>query len=180
MTPGVPSQTPATAAILPAHQLPPLPVQRMPYASAPLGGIARSVHLHHPAWPAIAHPGWPPGQARDAAEVGAGRRPARRRGRADESIARSAPCGLAAPLPPRADALEASKSDIRAWSVGTVGAEGLPAEKGVILFSPLQAPDLHVCAPGRTRTCNLRIRSPLLYPLSYRGSEGAYPGGWRR
>ena len=21
--------------------------------------------------------------------------------------------------------------------------------------------------PGRTRTCNLRIRSPLLYPLSY-------------
>ena len=23
-------------------------------------------------------------------------------------------------------------------------------------------------APGRTRTCNLRIRSPLLYPLSYR------------
>ena len=25
-------------------------------------------------------------------------------------------------------------------------------------------------APGRTRTCNLRIRSPLLYPLSYRRS----------
>jgi methionyl aminopeptidase len=23
----------------------------------------RSVHLHHPAWPAIAHPGWQPGQA---------------------------------------------------------------------------------------------------------------------
>jgi hypothetical protein len=24
------------------------------------------------------------------------------------------------------------------------------------------------CAPGRIRTCDLRIRSPLLYPLSYR------------
>src|SRR4029450_6185001 len=31
-------------------------------------------------------------------------------------------------------------------------------------------------APGRTRTCTLRIRSPLLYPLSYRGLEGASPG----
>jgi hypothetical protein len=28
-------------------------------------------------------------------------------------------------------------------------------------------------APGRIRTCDLRIRSPLLYPLSYRRrSEG--------
>ena len=35
---GVPSQTHATAAILPAHQLPPLPVQRVPYASALLRG----------------------------------------------------------------------------------------------------------------------------------------------
>src|SRR5262249_3535835 len=26
---------------------------------------------------------------------------------------------------------------------------------------------LLVCAPGRIRTCDLRIRSPLLYPLSY-------------
>ena len=24
------------------------------------------------------------------------------------------------------------------------------------------------CAPGRTRTCNLRIRSPLLYPVELR------------
>ena len=30
-------------------------------------------------------------------------------------------------------------------------------------------------APGRTRTCTLRIRSPLLYPLSYRGLRGGYP-----
>jgi hypothetical protein len=40
-----------------------------------------------------------PGQAETAAGGGAGRRPAGRRGRADESIARSAPCGAVAPLP---------------------------------------------------------------------------------
>ncbi len=28
-------------------------------------------------------------------------------------------------------------------------------------------------APGRTRTCNLRIRRPLLYPLSYEGRGAA-------
>jgi hypothetical protein len=39
------------------------------------------------------------GQAEIAAEGGADRRSARRRGRAVESIARSAPLGLAAPLP---------------------------------------------------------------------------------
>ena len=27
-------------------------------------------------------------------------------------------------------------------------------------------------APGRTRTCDPRIRSPLLYPLSYEGVDG--------
>jgi hypothetical protein len=31
--------------------------------------------------------------------------------------------------------------------------------KQLILFKLRQAADLHVCAPGRTRTCNLRIRS---------------------
>ena len=41
------------------------------------------------------------GAVSDAAEGGAGRRPARRRGRAVESIARSAPYGLSAPLPRR-------------------------------------------------------------------------------
>ena len=34
-----------------------------------------------------------------------------------------------------------------------------------------------VCAPGRIRTCDKWIRSPLLYPLSYRGvaKEGFEP-----
>jgi hypothetical protein len=40
-----------------------------------------------------------PEQAEIAAAGGAGRRPVRRRGRAVASIARSAPCGAAAPLP---------------------------------------------------------------------------------
>ena len=31
------------------------------------------------------------------------------------------------------------------------------------------------CAPGRSRTSDLRIRSPLLYPLSYRRRAEAYP-----
>lgn len=35
---------------------------------------------------------------------------------------------------------------------------------------------IHHRAPSRTRTGNTRIRSPLLYPLSYRGSEGSAPG----
>ena len=42
---GVPSQTHATAAILPAHQLPPLPVQRVPTQARCFGGIARSSRL---------------------------------------------------------------------------------------------------------------------------------------
>ncbi len=29
---------------------------------------------------------------------------------------------------------------------------------------------VNICAPGTTRTCDLRFRKPLLYPLSY-GSE---------
>ena len=35
---------------------------------------------------------------------------------------------------------------------------------------------IHHRAPSRTRTGNTRIRSPLLYPLSYRGSDGSAPG----
>ena len=31
-------------------------------------------------------------------------------------------------------------------------------------------------APGRTRTCDLRFRKPLLYPLSYGGGDGAKCG----
>ena len=45
------------------------------------------------------HPEWQPGQAETAAEGGADRRSAKRCGRADGSIARSAPLGAAAPLP---------------------------------------------------------------------------------
>lgn len=35
---------------------------------------------------------------------------------------------------------------------------------------------IHHRAPSRTRTGNTRIRSPLLYPLSYRGGDGSAPG----
>jgi hypothetical protein len=49
------------------------------------------------------HPAWQPGQAEIAAFGGADRRSAQDRGRADRSIALSAPPGLAAPLPPRGD-----------------------------------------------------------------------------
>ena len=45
------------------------------------------------------HHAWQPGQAEITAGGGAGRRPAQRRGRADQSIAPSAPPGTAAPLP---------------------------------------------------------------------------------
>jgi hypothetical protein len=62
---------------------------------------------------------WQPGQAEIAAEGGAGRRPAHRRGRADASIARSSPCGLAAPLPYGA---MASRDQSRGQREGTPGA----------------------------------------------------------
>jgi hypothetical protein len=45
------------------------------------------------------HAAWQPGQAPIAAEGGADLWSARRRGRAGQSIAQSAPCGVAAPLP---------------------------------------------------------------------------------
>jgi hypothetical protein len=48
---------------------------------------------------AAGHGEWQPGSAEIAAGGGTGRRPARTRGRAEESIARSAPCGAATPLP---------------------------------------------------------------------------------
>ena len=32
------------------------------------------------------------------------------------------------------------------------------------------------CALGRNRTCDLRFRKPLLYPLSYEGGDGAKYG----
>jgi hypothetical protein len=37
----------------------------------------------------------------------------------------------------------------------------------------------YVGTPGTTRTCNLRIRSPLLYPVELRGQEErARWGSW--
>ena len=34
----------------------------------------------------------------------------------------------------------------------------------------------NIGAPGRTRTCDLRFRKPLLYPLSYGGEDGPKRG----
>ena len=34
----------------------------------------------------------------------------------------------------------------------------------------------NIGAPGRTRTCDLRFRKPLLYPLSYGGGDGPKRG----
>ena len=36
--------------------------------------------------------------------------------------------------------------------------------------------DGEIGAPGRDRTCDLRFRKPLLYPLSYGGGDGAERG----
>ena len=33
----------------------------------------------------------------------------------------------------------------------------------------------YLCTPGTTRTCNLRIRSPLLYPVELRGQDTRIP-----
>jgi hypothetical protein len=74
------------------------------------------------------HPKWQPGQAEIAAAGGAGRRPARRRGRAVEPIARSAPYGAAAPLPrgaaTRADTAMMGGRGTRPLCVGCPGIAG--------------------------------------------------------
>ena len=52
------------------------------------------------------------------------------------------------------------------------GSAGRRSAKNKSLWRPQRWPSSGLVggrAPGRTRTCNLRIRSPLLYPLSYRG-----------
>jgi hypothetical protein len=73
------------------------------------------------------------GQAEIAAAGGAGRRPAPRRGRADASIARRAPLGVAAPLPrrgsmhPQALPESGTTEELKA----TVRGEGLPSEQAV-------------------------------------------------
>jgi hypothetical protein len=77
------------------------------------------------------HLAWPPGQARIAAEGGADRRSAEERGRADGSIARSAPCGVAAPFPrraaTRADTATMGGRGTRPLCVGCCGIAGAAA-----------------------------------------------------
>src|SRR5690606_37370049 len=43
------------------------------------------------------------------------------------------------------------------------------------LFHRRRAPDRG--APGTTRTCNRRIRTPMLYPLSYEGARASLGAG---
>jgi hypothetical protein len=68
---------------------------------------------------------------------------------------------------------EAFEPASRCGSVGSFGARGIATKQA---RWKTQAADLRFCAPGRTRTCTSRIRSPLLCPLSYRGMRGGYPG----
>jgi hypothetical protein len=72
-------------------------------------------------------------------------------------IARSAPPGAAAPLPRRAMRSKALLNLApTGGSQGTRRSQGIATEQGL---PDAQRPDLRVCAPGRTRTCTLRIRS---------------------
>jgi hypothetical protein len=135
----------------------------------------------HPAW-ATAHPrvntpqlciGQPPAAASPCVATRTGLR-CRRRRRRPEAGQRRRP-GVAAPLPRGCHALAGRfrPAPRVGASQTTRRSQGIATEQAK---SKAQAADLRVCAPGRTRTCNLRIRSPLLYPLSYRGLGGAYPG----
>jgi hypothetical protein len=54
--------------------------------------------------------------------------------------------------------------------VGPLGPNESAGKRGVDLGRRLaQVLDLWCCAPGRTRTCGLAIRSRLLYPAELRG-----------
>jgi hypothetical protein len=81
-------------------------------------------------------------QGQIAAGGGAGRRPAQRRGQADESIARSAPLGLAAPLPPRG-----------AMSRAVAGPSAAPGSRG------LHAAER--CAGRRSRRSRASVRAAI-------------------
>jgi hypothetical protein len=118
------------------------------------------------------HPAWQPGHAQTAAEGGAGRRPAKRRGRADRSIARSAPIGAAAPLPRGASAelldtcLDYAACGLSKWPHPYHGSDAqrrairrLRSSRDTVspkVMGPLLASR---AVPGGTRTCTLRIRS---------------------
>jgi hypothetical protein len=82
------------------------------------------------------HPERPPGQAQIAAAGGAGRWHAQRRGRA------TPPSGMHSHGFP-----------------GLYQAEDCHQSKQLTFPSSPQGADLHLCAPGRTRTCTSRIRS---------------------
>lgn len=73
--------------------------------------------------------GWEPGQAEMAAAGGTGRRSAKNAATPQESIARSAPHGAAAPLPEGTMHPQASEPASRRSSEGAVGGEGLPQSK---------------------------------------------------
>jgi hypothetical protein len=85
------------------------------------------------------------------------------RGRAVESIARSAHSGAALHSPEGAMHSQVSAASEPATKGGPQGnpppLEDYHQGKQLFLFKLLLVVDLRVCAPGRTRTCNLRIRS---------------------
>ncbi len=52
--------------------------------------------------------------------------------------------------------------------------ESAQIEAGIEAHNPATVENIG--APGRTRTCDLRFRKPLLYPLSYGGGDGPKRG----
>jgi hypothetical protein len=110
------------------------------------------------------HARWPLRRGRDCRRRRRWPKAGQGRGRAVESIARSA--HSARPLHSPKGAMHSQAPRNRHY--GT--AQGNPSEvrdchqsKQSILFPLMLAADLRLCAPGRTRTCTLRIRSYRRY-----------------
>jgi hypothetical protein len=78
------------------------------------------------------------------------------RGRVDASIARSAQLGAAAPLPRGGPSNQRHPNKHQGVVLKAPSELRIAREQA---WSAAQAADLRFCAPGRTRTCNLRIRS---------------------
>ena len=53
--------------------------------------------------------------------------------------------------------------------------ERVPFRHSLAEVDEIQNP-YSIGAPGMNRTCDLRFRKPLLYPLSYEGGDGAKCG----
>ena len=53
--------------------------------------------------------------------------------------------------------------------------ERVPFRHSLAEVDEIQNP-YFIGAPGMNRTCDLRFRKPLLYPLSYEGGDGAKCG----